>query len=111
MMNARVFPDRLCLVKPPPQRSGNGCSRDGKVEDFLGALFDRGGWCSFETKTLRGLNLVTASDDCTAKRDEDARRARLDHIAPVPNRTKAKTRGGEAALARAEKEVRENEFG
>ncbi|KAK7239594.1 hypothetical protein SO694_00028163 [Aureococcus anophagefferens] len=103
MTNALVFPERLCFVKGPQSRSGHGCLRDGKVEDWLGLFYDLGAWCSFETKTLRGLNLITASDDCAAKRAEDARRGRLDRIAPVANRTrpgKFIARGGEAAIAR-----------
>ncbi|KAH8057140.1 ubiquitinyl hydrolase [Aureococcus anophagefferens] len=60
MTNALVFPERLCFVKGPQSRSGHGCLRDGKVEDWLGLFYDLGAWCSFETKTLRGLNLITA---------------------------------------------------
>ncbi|KAH8092309.1 hypothetical protein JL720_5277 [Aureococcus anophagefferens] len=40
MTNALVFPERLCFVKGPQSRSGHGCLRDGKVEDWLGLFYD-----------------------------------------------------------------------
>ena len=102
--NNLVWPARQCLSKSPMTRSGNGCRADGKVDTWLGAFFDRGGWCTTESRALRGLGIVTASDDCTAKRFEDARRLRLDDIAGV-NRTVAKCKKscGEAEQLRQEK--------
>ena len=74
---------------------------------WLGLLYDHYGHCTFEAHALRGLGLVTASDDCHAKRIEDARRMRLFDIDPG-NRSLVveKPRGGEAALPAGHEERR-----
>ena len=95
--NQLATPHRGCVFKPPWKAQGRGCSQRNNVPVWLGHLYDRTGWCTFEAHALRGLGLVTASDDCHAKRLEDARRVRLFDVDPG-NRSLVvqKPRGGEA---------------
>ena len=96
--NALATPHRACTFRPPWRSNGKGCASSGKgAPPWLGLLYDAYGHCTFEAHALRGLGLVTASDDCHAKRWEDARRMRLFDIDPG-NRSLVveKPRGGEA---------------
>lgn len=73
-LNTLAFPERACLAKflrHPPD-----CERYGRVESWLSALHARLRYCSWDASHLRTLNLLAASDDCTARRADDDRRRR-----------------------------------
>lgn len=70
-LNTLVFPERICFSKF--MWTGR-CTNYRRVEGWLAELHEMLRFCTWETKHLRALNLIAASDDCTAKRREDLRR-------------------------------------
>lgn len=70
-LNTLVFPERICFTK---FISNGRCTSYRRVERWLAELHEMLRFCTWEARHLRALNLIAASDDCTAKRHEDVRR-------------------------------------